>query len=375
VVMTSLKNISNVELINRLKSLVKQEQHLTLNILPHLIEVERRELHLGLGFRSLYDYCTRELKYSESGAMRRIYAARVIEKCPTAMDYLRNGRVNLSTLSLVWKYISPELLERICGRSKREVEAIVAEFNVGLYVKDRTKLVVVERIVKQSTGTQPQKVADECKEIYRRGGGKLFVSVDNSTPQRKEEVVRHKVTMHEVRCFIDDDVMRKLGRCKMLLSGKFPQGLDYNKLLRELATEWLNRHDPLKRVERRDTAKRRSGDMAKSMRSSEYTRHIPVAVRDAVFNRDGGKCTFVGSNGKRCNSDYSLQFDHYPIPFGRGGPSTTMNLRLLCAKHNRHTADQVYGKSHMQSFRIKEPAVAYIVGYVMRTPPMPYMLC
>jgi len=351
--MTSLSNISNVELINRLKTLVKQEQQLTLNILPHLIEVERRKLYLGLGFRSLYDYCTRELKYSESGAMRRIYAARAIEKCPTAMEYLVKGLVTLSTLSLTWKYVTPELLDRISSKSKREVEAIVAQFNVGQYVKDRTKPVVVERIVKQPTGTQPKNVADECKEIYRRSGGKLFASVDNSTPERDEEVVRKKVKMHEVRCFIDDDVMLKLERCKKLLSGKFPQGLDYNKLLRELAAEWLNRHDPLNRVERR------SGGVAKSMRKNEYTRHISVAVRDTVFKRDGGKCTFVGSNNKRCNSDYNLQYDHYPIPFGRGGSSSADNLRLLCAKHNRFTAEKVYGELAIKKHYIKEATFAY----------------
>ena len=364
--MASLKNISNVELINRLKDLVKREHHLTLSILPHLMEIECRKLYLSLGFSSLYDYCTRELKYSETAAMRRIYAARAIEKCPPAMDSLRDGRVNLTTLSMVWRYATPELLDRIAHKAKREVEAIVAEFNVGPQVKDRNKPVVVERVVKPTTGTVPNNVNGECNEIYRRRGGKLFASVDSSTPQSKEVVVRQKVTMHEVRCFIDDDVMQQLERCKKHLSSKFPQGLDYNKLLRELTTEWLNRHDPLIRIERRDTVKRRSTSPAKSMQINEQTRHIPVAVRDAVFKRDGGKCTFVGSTGKRCNSDHNLQFDHYPIPFGRGGPSTVDNLRLLCAKHNRHTGEKVYGERAIRKHYIKEKQVAYLPSFRLR---------
>jgi hypothetical protein len=141
--MKSLKNVSNLELINQLKKLVEQENNLTLKILPHLIEIERRGLFRDLGFRSLYDYCTRELKYSESGAMRRIHAARAIEKCPSAMDYLREDRVNLSTLSLAWKYLTPELLDRISDKSRKEVEAIVAEFNPELYKKDKIRPVVV----------------------------------------------------------------------------------------------------------------------------------------------------------------------------------------------------------------------------------------
>ena len=52
----------------------------------------------------------------------------------------------------------------------------------------------------------------------------------------------------------------------------------------------------------------------------------------------------------------------YQIPFARGGPSTVNNLRLLCAKHNKHTAEQTYGKAHVEKFFIKEPPVAYPAG-------------
>jgi len=352
--MTSLKNISNVELINRLKDLVKREQYLTVNILPHLIEVERRKLYLGIGFRSLYDYCTRELKYSESGAMRRIYAARAIEKCPSAMRYLRNGRVNLSTLSLVWKYISPEILNRISGKSKREVEAIVADFNIGHYAKDRTKPVVVERVIKQP--------ATECKEIYRRGGGKLFASVDNSTRAKKEKVVCQKVKMHEVRCLIEDDVMERLERCKTLLSGKFPKGLNYSELLNVLSEAWLERHDPLKREERRVSSKQRSQSTSTPKSNGTVTRHIPAVTRDAIFNRDGGSCTFIGETGKRCESTWDVETHHDGRPFGRGGDHSPKNLRLLCRAHNQLQAEKEYGKQAIKKHYMKEAPVIYITG-------------
>jgi hypothetical protein len=69
--MNSLKSISNQELVNRLKKLVSQEQNLTLQILPHLVEVERRGLYLEKHFCSLYEYCRKEFDHSDASAWRR----------------------------------------------------------------------------------------------------------------------------------------------------------------------------------------------------------------------------------------------------------------------------------------------------------------
>jgi hypothetical protein len=70
----------------------------------------------------------------------------------------------------------------------------------------------------------------------------------------------------------------------------------------------------------------------------------------------------VGSNGSRCECEYNLQYDHYPVPFARGGKSTVNNLRLLCAKHNKYTAKKIYGEAAITRHYIKEPITAYITG-------------
>jgi 5-methylcytosine-specific restriction endonuclease McrA len=69
--------------------------------------------------------------------------------------------------------------------------------------------------------------------------------------------------------------------------------------------------------------------------------------------RDGGKCTFIGQNGRRCGSKWNLQIDHI-VPFALGGDNSPDNLRLLCGKHNRLEAERVYGSSHMKRFNNKE---------------------
>ena len=70
------------------------------------------------------------------------------------------------------------------------------------------------------------------------------------------------------------------------------------------------------------------------------SRNIPAGIRDAVFTRDGGRCTFVGQAGVRCDSTAHLQIDHKK-PFCLGGEHTIENLRLLCGKHNRWVAREM----------------------------------
>ena len=74
----SLSGLSDGELLSRVKDLVARERAVTLEILVHLIEVERRRLHVGLGYASMFEYATRHLGYSESAAARRIRVARCI---------------------------------------------------------------------------------------------------------------------------------------------------------------------------------------------------------------------------------------------------------------------------------------------------------
>jgi hypothetical protein len=153
--MRSLKGLSDKELLNRLRNLVKKEHNLTLEILPHLIEVENRKIYRALGYSSMFVYCTDGLGYSESSAQRRICAARAIRRCPEAYDYLRDGRVNLSTLSIVWKYITRELLVEIIGKSQRQVFGIVARFEPRIQYRDDTRPVVIRLPAESRRERQP----------------------------------------------------------------------------------------------------------------------------------------------------------------------------------------------------------------------------
>ncbi|MEZ4754831.1 MAG: HNH endonuclease [Bdellovibrionota bacterium] len=74
----------------------------------------------------------------------------------------------------------------------------------------------------------------------------------------------------------------------------------------------------------------------------KVSRHIPAQIRDEVFIRDKGQCTFESPDGTRCCTGHDLEIDHI-IPFSVCKAHEVDNLRLLCRKHNMLMAEQAYG--------------------------------
>ncbi|MDE0221076.1 MAG: HNH endonuclease, partial [Spirochaetaceae bacterium] len=65
-------------------------------------------------------------------------------------------------------------------------------------------------------------------------------------------------------------------------------------------------------------------------------RAIPAAVKRQVWQRDGGRCSYLDrKTGRRCNSRHLIEIDHI-MPYALGGGADPGNLRLLCRAHHRH---------------------------------------
>ncbi|MBI1796622.1 MAG: HNH endonuclease, partial [Candidatus Eisenbacteria bacterium] len=86
----------------------------------------------------------------------------------------------------------------------------------------------------------------------------------------------------------------------------------------------------------------------RTRRTKPDRRHIPAEVKRAVWERDGGRCTFVSADGRRCASRARTEFDHI-VPFARGGDATVSNLRLRCRTHNQWEAKQTFGAEFIRS--------------------------
>jgi 5-methylcytosine-specific restriction endonuclease McrA len=86
-------------------------------------------------------------------------------------------------------------------------------------------------------------------------------------------------------------------------------------------------------------------------------RHIPAAVRRAVFERDGQQCTYFDPAGRRCSETHRLEFHHLE-PFARGGEHTAANLALRCAPHNALAAEEDFGREMIEVAKARGQIVA-----------------
>ncbi len=141
----------------------------------------------------------------------------------------------------------------------------------------------------------------------------------------------------------------KLERLRRLMRGSVPGG-DLAELIDVAVTEKLARLEARK-LGRAVTPKRTVGDTDTTPRS----RHVPAAIRRAVWQRDDGQCVFRDASGHRCSARERLQF-HHRHPFGVGGDHAVENVCLLCHAHNRAIAETDFGPR--ASRRERKPGTA-----------------
>ncbi len=129
--LASATALSDSELLRRVPLLAARAREATVDLVAHLAELDARKLHLREGYGSLFAYCTRELRLAEHAAYNRIEAARLSREFPTVLDLLSDGSLNLSIVRLLAPHLRPDNFEAVVararGRSKREVELLVAE--------------------------------------------------------------------------------------------------------------------------------------------------------------------------------------------------------------------------------------------------------
>jgi 5-methylcytosine-specific restriction endonuclease McrA len=175
-----------------------------------------------------------------------------------------------------------------------------------------------------------------------------------------------------VQFLADEEFLKLFEEVRDLMGGSaFESFVD---VIKPMLKEYRDRHSPVARQERREAKKgsaspdshrwewknaqcRREtaahvtiGDHPRERSHARAdSRHIPDEVKDEVFVRDGGQCTFVAPDGTRCQCRKGLQIDHIR-PYANGGTHEPSNLRLLCGAHNRREAEITMGAHVMKQF-------------------------
>lgn len=303
-------NLSNEELLKQVELSRRQEHEALVALLVYLGELDRRKLFLGLGYSSLFAYCTKKLKFSEPAAFRRISGARVIKRFPQALRLLRTKEINLTTLSLIHSIISDktakEIFETVIGKSKAEVEQLVARFRAPKSaIRESIRPVAVEKVI-----------APKCSQSVE-SNDKITFSGESDSPPLSSNDDKKLALKFKVSFSVEQRVVSKLKRIREIRPYK-----NLEEIFEILVDDYLKRKAPENKRE--------------SERKSD-SRYVPIGLRAKVLKRDGFQCSFIGERGQRCECRSDLEIDHiHPIAFG--GKTELSNLRTLCAAHNRYEA-------------------------------------
>jgi hypothetical protein len=337
--MKNLSQFSDAELLQTTHLHVERSHEIDADLLLLLGEIEERRLYAERAFSSMFDFCTRELGFSEDVACNRIALAKLARRLPRVLDFVRDGRIHLSGLGLLAKHLTEENAEEVlaaaAGKSKRSIEELVARL--------APRPSVPASIRKLPERPSPAPVAEETPPSLPLDVAAAPAPVALPV-ERKPEVKPLSAEGYLVRFTASPELKAKLERAQELMRHR--GGGDLATVI-ERAVELLI-DDVMK--ERFGVGRKARSTAANAEQREVASRHIPDAIKREVYERDGGQCTFVSEDGRRCEERGGLEFEHTE-GFARTGQHSVEGLTLHCRTHNQLAADRLYGRGFMDSKR------------------------
>ena len=401
--MNKLGDLSNDELIARLRAHVGRGNEWLVGLLGYLAEVDARRLYAEHACTSMWDLCVRRLGMSEGEANRRIAAARVLRQFPVARGYLERGAIHLCAIYELHKHLTNENHEALLREASGKSTKAVAEMIAARFPKPDV-FPCIEPLAPQAA--LPVALT-ETTEMSTSGAAVAPAPV---TPQvvPRPRVEPLSATRYRVELTVSAETKAKLERIKDLMRHRNPSGdlekifdVSLDLLLVKLERERLGKtsrprvktassttdRDPTIAVApdghprdanaRKETALPHAqaapfapavstpevrvppldsttsaptlvaSSPAKEATQRTRRRYIPAAVRREVFARDGEQCTYVDAEGNRCPARGYLELDHVHAK-ALGGSEEAGNLRIRCRVHNNWHAEQVFGRSYVE---------------------------
>ena len=337
--MGSLSALSDTDLLTRMPVLVLAERKASADVVEHLIEIDRRRLFLDQACSSLSAYCMERLGYSEDEAKKRMRVARLARRVPQALEELRSGAIHLTGLFLLSQHLTEQnagvLLPQARGKSRSKLERLIARWFPRPDVPPK-----VEPLGQVGEGGANAATGSLFPAGDSSGPAEPVTGPGTRTGDARPRVEPLSAERYRVEFTASAQLHRKLEQAQELLSHSIPSG-DLAQLFERALDELI--HKELKR-------RLGAGKPRKRRELQPDSRHVPVEVARQVWERDGGQCAFVDTEGRRCSERRFLTFEHR-IPFALGGPPTVENLCLLCRAHNAHTARQVFGEEFLAEKR------------------------
>ena len=358
-----IESMTDDALLTTTRGLVNRSNAVTVELLLHLGEIDARQLYLGRAFPSMFAFCTEELGFSEDVAYQRIGVARLARRLPRVLDALRLGQVHIAGLRVLAAHLNEDNVDNLLlearGKSKRAIEEIAARLAPKPPVPSLIRKVPTTANTPSLLDLKP--VAPTSPTLPSAAPP---VALPLTPAPEQRPVVRPlSEDTFKVQFTAKRPPREKLKEAQALLRHAVPDGD-----LAEIVERALDLLIAQKKKERfavgrkpRATAAASSSNAPTTTDASALidpiaTRHIPDPVKRTVYERDGGQCTFLAENGRRCAETSALEFDH-ANGFARDPSHSVKSIRLRCRAHNQYGADQMYGRAIMEGARSSKRAL------------------
>ncbi len=372
--------LSDGELLAATRRLVGRSNQLLASLLAHLGEVEARGIHRTRACASLYTYCIYELRFSEDEAFRRVSAARMVQRFPALLDAVAAGEIHLTGLLMLGPHLTAEnlveVLARAKHRTKKEIARLVRQLDPLPRVPARIEPLGPEysQLVPRAptwdqfvssfnpvreleAGHRPRDWMDEIDEMDEVD--ETVSTAANDAPDSALEApapARVEPQRYRVQFEASEEYVGLVERAKALLSHAAPgAGLAelHVRAMRALVAELERERYAV--TERPRSSVEREGDGEDATKvPRRRARRVPAAIRRAVFERDGARCTFRSESGERCRETERLEL-HHQQAFARGGEHRIENVTLYCRAHNALAAEEDFGRGRVARTRDSSP--------------------
>lgn len=294
-----LQKLSNTNLVASNLQAKADEWRKTHEVLLHLQEVERRKLHLHLGYSSMHTYAVEKLGYSSGAAFRRIQAMRLLKDVPAVKQQFDSGALNLTTAAQIQNFCrmhrkpieqKASLCRKFSGKSKREIEK-------GLLTLEWAQ-------ARAQAQTQDQNQTQS--------------QLNNAIPPRRDRLTPLNAMYTEIKFCADQKLLAKLNKLQQMHS---------HKNLNQIFNLALNAALKIKKP-----------SANKTRAHNPQRRQVPKRLAQEILQRADYRCEYTDpAANHRCQETKFLDIDHR-LPVALGGLTTKNNLRVLCRAHNLYVA-------------------------------------
>jgi hypothetical protein len=407
--MDAVGGLSDDELIARFARAVGRDNRNTEELLRLIDEIDRRRLWAERAYSSMFAFCVERFRMSESVAYKRIGVARLARRFPVIFAMVGRGEVHLAGVLRLRAVLTEENHVVVLGRAKhrtlKEIDALVAELAPRPDIPSRVRALPLRKgeaaLPASGRLASPQRLLIE--DSAPPGGGQVAVAsgADKSVHVRSHARSRPlrrapdpkplSPRRYKLEVTIDEVTRATLERLQDLLAHQLPNGdpaVIVSRALELLLEKTLKTKAALTDRPRGDASPPAQRDTSTPNPRNAPTpeqrdastparrkRYIPAAIRRAVWERDGGRCGYVGPDGRRCNETRGLEFAHTK-PWAKGCEHSVETIGLRCRGHNDFEAIRDFGEEFMaekKGSKVGESIAAYarcvVRPSVARAPP------